>query len=736
MNIWQDLHRRRIFRLAGLYIVGAWLVIQVGDVMFPAWGIPETAMRYLIIAAGLGFPVALVFGWFFDITAKGIVRTGRADKDDTVDVSLKTPDYLILFALLAISVLVIYGSYQKILQATDELSAVVVITDKPENSIAVLPFQNLSDDVDTEYFSDGITEEILHRLSSLNRLRVIGRASSFAFKNSDMGVPRISNILRVRYLLTGSVRRELDTVRVTASLVDDAGFEVWSESFDRKLEGIFAIQTEIANRVAGQLIKEIITPGAQASARTTTDMDAYNSYLIGRDYLNRRTPNWQENAAKAFQVAIDLDPGFALPYAGFAVVTALSGRHERGAEAQAAVDRALELEPNLAEGHEAQGLLLIQGREPNFVAAESAFRRALELDPGLVHAYTWRANALRGQGRVAEANASEDQGLEIDPLNPVISTNIAHRYLLNGDFRTAEKLYLRQMELPQPPGFAYWGLHELYHDYGRGVEAVYWGKQVIRAYSGSGTKRGMGDLAIDYQRLGMTEQAEYWYNRYSDPDSENLTHFLKRGYLYRLRGDFEAIKTLLENFVQRTEIDFKSIPAFPASVGGAMYVIAGEYQKGIDILAHVYDLDAPPSVRMFASISSYDFVHELVFAYRLSGDEASAERVLQFVKPKLQALMDAGEIYDPKGLEILALNQAMRGDTAGALKTLESATDLGWRNYYFVVNDHRWAEVLALPEFKSLLSKVKADIVWQRSKVEAADAKEDFRLIADQLFPD
>lgn len=365
-------------------------------------------------------------------------------------------------------------------------------------------------------------------------------------------------------------------------------------------------------------------------------------------------------------------------------------------------------------------MLLIRDWEPDFIAAESALRRALDLDPSTVHAYTWLANALYGQGRNADAHSVQDLGLEVDPLNPVISTNIAARFLRNGNFLTAEKLYLRQMDLPQPPGFAYAGLHKLYYDYGRMDKAVYWSKQVIRAYSKSGSKREMGILTIDYQSLGMTEEAEYWYNRYSDSDSEDLSRFLRRGYLYKLRGDSATLKIQLDDFVRRTQIDFKSLPAFPASVRGALYVIAGNYGKGIDVLAGVFDLDAS-GVRMFDSIDSYDFAHELVLAYRISGDETSAERLLAHIERELQKLMEAGETYDPKSLELFALNQVMRGDAAAALDTLESASGLGWRNCYFIVNDRRWAEVLELPEFKSLLSWVKADLdrqrKWSRSRM-------------------
>ena len=315
MKFWQDLRRRHVFRLIGLYIVGAWIVIQVASTFFPAWGIPDTALRYLIIAAVLCFPVAVVFSWFYDITAQGIVRTARAGDGDQTDYRLKPADYLILASLAVVSAAVLYDSVSKVRESTSEMPVAAAAA---ENSIAVLPFSNYDSDPNTKYFSDGVTEEILHRLSEFNALHVLARTSSFAFADSELGVPRISEILGVRYLLQGSVRRDLDQVRITAQLIDNSGIQVWSQTFDRKLEGIFAIQSEIANAVARQLVSRI-APRSVIAARTTTSIDAYQEYLVGREYLYRRSPGWATAARNAFRQAIEKDPDYAPPYAGLAV---------------------------------------------------------------------------------------------------------------------------------------------------------------------------------------------------------------------------------------------------------------------------------------------------------------------------------------------------------------------------------------------------------------------------------
>lgn len=736
MKLAQDLRRRHIFRLVGLYVFGAWVAIEVASVFFPAWGIPDTALRYLIIAAVIGFPIALIFGWFFDITASGIVRTAPAGEEELADFKLKRLDYLILVALLAVSGAVLFGSFEKIMESTDQVSQAIPVIDKPANSIAVLPFVSLDDETDTEYFSNGVTEEILHRLSMFSALKVIGRTSSFAFGDSDMGMQRISNILGVRYLLQGSVRRESNVVRVTAQLVDESGFQLWSETFDRKLEGIFAIQTEIANRVASELVNEIVASGTQSIASTTTNMVAYTAYLLGRAFMNRRTPGWQQHAAAEFRKAIDLDPDYAPPYAGLAIAMTMGSDRKGFADARAlpqeVIDHALRLDPELAEAHAAQGLLLMsKHRDSNPVAAEAALRRALVSDPNLVVAHNWLANALGIQGRRDESRAVMDRGLEIDPLNPVILLNVANRYQWNGDFRRTEQLLLRLMDLPEPPGIAYYGLHNLYENYGRYVEVHQWAKKSILAYGKTDRIRGIGALSTAYGRLGMFEDADYWVTL--DPDK--FSRFFRKAYLFKLRGDRAGIKNHVENFMRQNPVDYTKLPAVPAKLLGVINLEAGNYETGVEILTDVFDLESPSSVTVWGGVLAIDILQMRAFAHRQVGDEASALRVLRRVDQELQNLADSDQVYNPSVLELIALNQAMHGDAAGALESLESAVSLGWRNYYAIVNDQRWAKVVESPEFVSLLSWVKADLDRQRSKVEAADAEEDFRAVVERLFP-
>jgi adenylate cyclase len=242
----KELRRRRVFRTAGLYVVAAWLLLQVANIVLPAWGIPDAAIRYLILAVLLGFPVALVFGWIFEITAEGIRRTQpvASEADLLESLPLKRSDFLILTAFVAVLGLIAFDATGRVLRTTVEVAEPEHrpwLAELVENSVAVLPFDNLSPDPEQAFFADGISEEILNRLAAFQELKVIARTSSFAFKDSGFDIARISGLLGVEYLLQGSIRREAGRIRIAAQLIDHTGVQVWTETFDRELGGIFAL---------------------------------------------------------------------------------------------------------------------------------------------------------------------------------------------------------------------------------------------------------------------------------------------------------------------------------------------------------------------------------------------------------------------------------------------------------------------------------------------------------------
>jgi len=722
--------------MAGFYVVGAWLVIQVADVFFPAWGLPETAVRFLIVAAMLCFPIALVFSWTFDITTSGIVRTEPADPGEVFDNALKRTDYLVLVALLAIGAAVVFGSLKKIVEEVDGVVAVATVK-KIANSIAILPFANLDTNPDTGYFSDGVSEEILHRLSSLNALHVLSRASSFAFRESNEGPTRISEILGVRYLLHGSVRRDNNLVRVTAYLIDDTGKQLWSETFDRELEGIFKIQSEIANTVASRIERQIIPPAELPAGRTTTNMAAYDAYLVGRSFVNSRTVGWRDEAIAAFEEAIRLDENYAPPYAGRAAALSINraGRDANRESAIRAAQTAIELDPELAEGHAALGLILLNdadligNTEIELERAERSLRRALELDPSLSIAYNWLHIALIEQGRVEEAHAVQERGLLVDPLNPILSANMAARLTRLGERERAERILLRLTHLPDPPGGAYTWLWMHYFSTGQFDKLPHWNKENIRVYVEA---RGpdfshAGYLAWDYERLGLIEDSDYWMADAMAHSPQPEQRFSFKEWQLRMRGDLAGLRAEIDKLRTALGTDIDGLQGQDATKYAAANIYIKNFDVGIDAFETGFDLDSISELNDLYPAGGLASLHLLAYAYQQVGRDDEANALLIRLHDRLNVFvvernMDNGQLH-----HLRAQNFGLSGDFDAAADALEAAIEAGWLQYILVMNNPSWAEIVAYPRIARMLDDVKVELERQRAVVEQADAEHDFR---------
>ena len=705
MKLLQDLHRRRVFRLAGLYIVGAWVVIEVSSVFFPAWGIPDTALRYLFTAAALLFPVALVFSWIFDITSDGIVRTKAAMSGENVDLSLKRSDYLVLAALAVVGLAVLAGSFQKIAKEIEFSPLVDLVAERVENSIAVLPFSNLDTNPDTGYFSDGVTEEILHRLSATGALRVFGSTSSFAFRNSEDSPARISELLGVEYLLHGSIRRDNNYVRVTARLLDQQGLQVWSQSFDRKLEAIFVIQSEIASAVAAQIVKEIVSTHGASNARATKNMEAYNSYLIGRAHANARTEEWHAKSEEAFRESIELDADFAAAYAGLAYSLFImrSFDEDRVEEAIWSANKAIQLDPNSAEGHAILGIMLANWGPDEHPEGIQNLRRAIELDPAMSIAYNWLSIALSMDGRIEEAESIMDQGLAIDPLNPPIVSNVANRLSNYGELDRAERMVLRLAQLPEPPRLVEGTLFEIYSEWGRYSDALQW----LPGQYG----------ATAYEALGLTEQTDEILAILVQEDPIGVME--PQLATLHSRGRHSDAWNELDRFILKYVSSYEEVDPDYLGLALISQVLAEKYDMAIDLFRSLANEDPEAMVEDMFPTRGVDVLNALAFAYIESGNTSKANELLEFRNDNMVRL---GDSTQPAFLEKLSLNRALRGDNDAAYATLEQAVDNGWANYYLAINDPRWGDTLEQPRFVELLERVQDNLVKQRESVLARES--------------
>ena len=695
-----DLRRRRVFRLAGLYIVGAWVVIEVSSVFFPAWGIPDTALRYLFIAAALIFPIALVFSWIFDITPRGIVRTRPAVPGEYVDLSLRRIDYMLLATLAAVAASILYGSLQKV---ADEavLEPASAVVERIENSIAVLPFTNLDPNAETGYFSDGVSEEILHRLSATRALHVLGWASAKILGQSEVAPAEISERLGVEYLLHGSIRRDGDFVRVTARLMDSSGLQVWSQNFDRRLEAIFVIQSEIASAVASQIVAEIVSSGARSTLRATDNMDAYNEYLVGRALTHARGQDWSAKSEAAFRRAIELDPEFAPAYAGLAysLIIMSDPSQERVDGALAAAGKSLELDPEQALAHGVLGVMQGSLGLVSLEEAEERLRRALELDPALSEAYNWLSINLQIQGRYGEADIVMEQAYQIDPLHPSIAGNYANQRANHGDYERAMRVLEPFSRLPQVGGGVVAALVTVNIDYGRYAEAIF--------IDMAGPRR-----APAFAALGLHDEADRLTAAIENPHFQApLIHDN-----LQIRGEHVESLAFIESYLEQYGLDFGDIGPDNQAWFLATQVLAGDFDGAIKRFEALGDGRPLEWVEEVDGLIVADLLNAIGFAYLQTGNTDTAASVLAIETPRLAHFRP---FSSPAFLAPMALNAALLGDDDLAYERLSQAVDKGWADYFRALNDPRWGEVLSQPRFVELLEPVLEDIAAQRSAVEA-----------------
>ena len=395
-----ELRRRKVFRVAVVYLVAGWLLIQVADATFGPIGLPGWALTLVIVLVALGFPLVCILAWAFDVTPSGLERTPAVPSPGAVEPTGSTLSPPVAPAA------------SPVVRATAPPAA-------PAQSVAILPFVDMSAARDQEYFCDGIAEEIINALCCIRSLRVASRTSSFQFKGRPADVREIGRTLGVGSVLEGSVRKAGDRVRITAQLVNTSdGYHLWSESFDRDLSDVFAIQTEIAQRLLETLKLTLTLREAEMITRGgTSDAAAYDLYLRGRSQLRFGTN--PRPAAELFRQAIARDARFAQAHAGLANAIAVRGMWRLNVapaeveEAFAASRRALELEPLMPEAYVARACLLsMQGRAEESVRD---FAEAIRLNPASAYAHYLYARQLFGMGRVEQAIALYEAADRLEP---------------------------------------------------------------------------------------------------------------------------------------------------------------------------------------------------------------------------------------------------------------------------------------------------------------------------------
>lgn len=450
-SFFAELKRRNVYKVAVAYAVIGWLVIQVAATVVPALHLPNGMTTAVVLLTFLGFPIALVIAWAFEMTPEGMKRTENVSPNEHIPQwsRRKFVAFIAVVALLAAALL----GYQF---TRTKGAAPVRATAK---SIAVLPFENLSSEKDNAYFADGIQDEILTRLAKIGELKVISRTSTQRYKSSPEDLPKIAQQLGVAHILEGSVQKSAGQVRVTVQLIRaSSDSHLWAETYDRKLTDIFAVESEVAEKIARSLRAQLTGAEQQAvAAQPTANAEAYEAYLRGLALWNKiqTSPQDLDKTVLYFDRAVQLDPKFALAWASLSAAQTYTYAEfdrtpPRLAQAKQALDAALRLAPDSGDSQFALGLYRYRGLL-DYEGALAAFAKARSQASNRVEALEFSAYVKRRQGKWEQALALHAQSLELDPRNPILLSESALTYRALRRFQEARKLLDRAIEIEPTP---------------------------------------------------------------------------------------------------------------------------------------------------------------------------------------------------------------------------------------------------------------------------------------------
>jgi TolB-like protein/Flp pilus assembly protein TadD len=636
-----ELQRRKVYRVAAAYIIAAGFIIQIGSAVFPAWELPNWTLRFVVVLLLVGFPIALILAWAYDVTPQGIRVTPGAHRRRN------------LIMLVATGVIISAGAGFFLLPR-----AVARNVDK---SIAVLPFQNLSDEKDNAYFADGMQDDILTNLSKIGDLKVISRMSVMSYRGDGLRNAReIGKALGVATLLEGSVRRIGNRVRVNVQLINaDNDEHIWAEDYDRELTDVFAIQTDLAQKIASALQAKL-SPNEKErlDRRPTKDSDAYLLFVQAHDYANRpdRSRETSLKAKEFFEQAIKLDSNFAAAFAGLSMVESwmyhsFEPTPALREKARLNADESLRLQPDLPEGHLALGFTYYYG-DRDYERALAEFDIARRSLPNEAQVYLAIGSIQRRQGKWAESTANLERAAALDPKNANILSNLAFSYMALRDFEAADKTLDRVIAVaPQSSMRAL-----------KGGLAILWkgdlgfAENQLSAISPQMDQDGLATWArvwvLTLQRkfteaLQVTEQfhGETMFSTTSAPTPKAYLE----GIIHLLQGDTEKAQPALERARLISENLLREAPDDPArhaqhglilaALGRNQEAIA-EGKRAVELLPESQDaFDGPQSTNALAQI--YAWVGQHDEAFRL------LDHLLQIPNGITIPLLKLDPVWDP-----------------------------------------------------------------------------------------
>jgi TolB-like protein/Tfp pilus assembly protein PilF len=739
VSFFEELKRRNVFKVGIAYAVGAWLLLQLTEVLSELLKLPDTIGPIVVSVVAIGFPIVIFFAWAFELTPEGVKREAEVDRTQSIAPQTGKKLNAAIFVMMALAI--VYLLYDKfsgpeatgveaIQQSVDaasqseEAATPAGAAEINPKSIAVLPFDNRSRNEDDEFFVEGVHDDLLTNLARIGSLKVISRTSVSKYKATEKTIPEIAAELGVATVMEGAVQRSGNTVRINVQLIDAQTDEhLWAEIFDREMtaNNLFAIQTEISERIA-EALKTTLSPEEQEriSDRPTENLAAYNSFLRGRLLQSRRNSKDLDQAAVEFGRAVELDPQFALAWVGVADTAMLRTSYSNLGIVESlkiredAVRRALELNDQLGEAHLSQAML--HSFHERNEEAEASFLKAIELSPNYARAYQWYADFVAGwPARATESLRLTEQAVQLDPLSSIIRYEIAEKLVFLGRFGEAEARINELIESdPEFPVFlsAMAGIKNVT---GHIDEQVFWLYRKLELDPGDITE--YQNLVFAMLDMGNHEAIPELRQAMEEIDDEHVSlgfvDIFENVYQQNYQAAFEA-----GNWV---DSQIGKQPSFQ-NFFGFLHTLNGDYFKARE----AFTIAEP---RFFERASFRAAIEQQTtqgclnaWIMMRTGDQSLGEELLgmtiDYIENELPQYMEHADRFGYPGCYLAS------GDHAKALDAFETQVAHGHIGGWWVNTRMPWFEPLrGEPRFEAALQSIRDRMAVQRENLARMEAQ-------------
>ena len=754
MSLYRELKRRNVFRVAIAYLAAAWLLTEVAGTLFPAFGVPDWGVRFIVILFALGFLPALIVSWAYELTPEGLKREKEVVRDESIThLTAKRLDWITIFLITVALVFIVTDRFFLSTRVTEQPTAPVTVatnhiqtsTSEPTlpavqpDSIAVLPFTNRSSNPDDAFFVDGIHDDLLTYISKIGSLKTISRTSVMRYRNSDKSIPEIAAELGVSTVLEGGVQRAGQQIRINVQLIDAISDEhLWAEIYDRQLsaENIFAIQSEISRAISVAL-ETVLTPAEQRriSAIPTGSLEAYEAYLLGKQRMERRTVDSLEEAVVYLSKAVEIDPQFALAWSNLADVYMIQRQRGGGSgtelllNAEAAINKALKADPDLGEIY--ASLAMLRSNLNDRVEAGVAYRKAIELAPNYSRSYHWYSIFLTDDGRIEEAFETISKAAQLDPMSPIIRVNLAGALRIAGRNEEAWIELEKAIEIDPEFTMAYEVMATMeYMVFNRMARAAQGYLKVIQMEARDPT--GYVSLGQLYLELGMPDRAGMLFGLSHDMGPDSVVTHWGQLLLKTFKGNTDDIETnvhlILKILDERHWIAQVSVALLRNQL-----IADEQHERALDVYATTYpELRDEPG--LIIGLHNYRAAIDLALVFQQMGEWEKANDLLDqshdFISGRPRLGWPGG--YWISDVLILTL----KGKKAEALAALRDGVDEDWRSlwWYYLRLDPNLESIRNEPEFQLIVSEIEADMFAQMRQIREMENRGEIGAVPNIVF--